>query len=115
MVIISILDIHVDYTVRGAADIVKDSILERHRSAVLVDEYSPCSDPLILVQVFDKFYMRNGSRASLSVMYTSEQFGTSIHAVGSGGSQTIFSTFDFGATNDFIKEVEKAFERKREL
>lgn len=115
MIVISVKDIHVNYTVKAAADIVKQSILERNRSATLVDEYYPIGDNEILIQVFDKFFIRNGSRASLAVTYTRSQFGTDVHVVGSGGSQSVFSKFDFGATNEFVNDVQKALEKEREF
>lgn len=54
--------------------------------------------------VFDK-YMRNSSRASLTVSVVGHNGTVYVDAVGSGGSQGMFLNFSWGAENDFVDRV----------
>lgn len=58
--------------------------------------------------VFEKYFMRNSSRASLSVMIENLQGHTNVCAVGSGGGQMTFFKFDWGASDNFENLVAKA-------
>jgi len=72
-------------------------------STVTVGEY-----PAIML-VFEKYYMRNKSRASLSVLVTG---GDSIHvsAISSGGGVGILLNFTWGAESDFVNIIASLME-----
>ena len=50
---------------------------------------------------FEKYFMRNSSRASLSVMVENLSGPTRVCALGSGGGQNALFKFDWGASGDF--------------
>jgi hypothetical protein len=56
--------------------------------------------------VVEKFFFRNSSRASLSiVMVGIDEFSTRIEAVGSGGGQGMIFKFDWGAKESFENAI----------
>ncbi|MFP4287398.1 MAG: DUF6054 family protein [Candidatus Izemoplasmataceae bacterium] len=58
--------------------------------------------------VVEKFFFRNSSRASLSiVMVAIDEFSTRIEAVGSGGGQGMIFKFDWGAKEAFEHAIPK--------
>ena len=61
-----------------------------------------------IMLVFEKYFMRNSSRASLSVMIENLKGYTTVHATGSGGGQMTFFRFDWGASDSFENLVAKA-------
>ena len=61
-----------------------------------------------IMLVFEKYFMRNSSRASLSVMIDDLKGYTTVHAVGSGGGQMTLFKFDWGASENFENLVEQA-------
>jgi len=76
--------------------------------------YSRSSDGReAIMMVFEKYYIRNSSRASLSVMIDDLQGFTSVYAIGSGGGQNVLFKFDWGASDNFERLVEKALEDYR--
>lgn len=78
-------------------------------SSELIDHYhSGCDDYMLDVLVFEKFFMRNSSRASLTVTIENFKERTTVHAVGSGGGQGSLFKFDWGASDSFIEEVKIA-------
>jgi hypothetical protein len=55
--------------------------------------------------VFDKYYMRNESRASLTVSVIGNGGAVYVDAVGSGGIQGVFFNFSWGAEENFVNVV----------
>jgi len=92
--------------IEAAKRIVQD-LESRSSSCELVDRYESRNDygQEIIVLVFEKFYMRNSSRASLTVTLENLRDVTQVHAIGSGGGQGLFFKFDWGASNEFSSEV----------
>jgi len=101
------LDIKVNLSVSHAAGMVKDGIEQGSMSGEMIDSYSVRGEQELVVMVFEKYYMRNSSRASLTVTLDNISGDTHVHAVGSGGGQGAFFKFDWGASNDFTHEVER--------
>ncbi len=56
--------------------------------------------------VFDKYYMRNSSRASLTVTVFGSDASVAVDAVGSGGGQGALFKFDWGAGDQFVQVVQ---------
>ncbi len=65
---------------------------------------SPDGKTAILL-VYDKYYMRNSSRASLTVLIENLEGSTAVVAIGSGGSQGALFNFDWGTAKNFEKAV----------
>lgn len=81
-------------------------------SMKVVDEsnYS-IGDTKIAVRVYDKYFMRNGSRASLSLTVVGSNSDIYISAIGAGGGQGIFLNFSLGAEDDMVRIVEQSIEQ----
>ena len=65
-------------------------------------------DAKIAVRVFDKYYMRNGNRASLSVTLVGHGTDIFVSAIGAGGGQGVFINFSLGAESDLVTIVEES-------
>ncbi len=70
---------------------------------------SPDGKAAILL-VYDKYYMRNSSRASLSVLIENVGGSTTVVAIGSGGSQGAIFNFDWGSASNFEKTISQAMQ-----
>jgi hypothetical protein len=101
------LDIKVNISVSHAAEMVREGIERGSMSGEMIDSYSVRSEHELVVMVFEKYYMRNSSRASLTVTLDNISGDTHVHAVGSGGGQGAIFKFDWGAASDFTYEVER--------
>ncbi|HEX9027381.1 MAG TPA: DUF6054 family protein [Clostridium sp.] len=80
----------------------------------LVDESNyTCGDTNIAVRVYDKYFMRNNNRASLSLTVVSHGNDIFISAIGAGGGQGVFFNFSLGAEDDMVAVVQKSVERMK--
>lgn len=80
----------------------------------LVDESNYTSgDTDIAVRVYDKYFMRNGNRASLSLTVVGNGGNIFISAIGSGGGQGIFFNCSLGAEEDMVAVVQDCVERMK--
>jgi hypothetical protein len=78
----------------------------------LVDESDyTIGDTNIAVRVYDKYFMRNGSRASLSLTVVGHGNDIFISAIGAGGGQGIIFNFSLGAEDDMVAVVEESINR----
>ena len=78
----------------------------------LVDKSNYTSgDTNVAVRVYDKYFMRNGNRASLSLTVVGNGSNIFISAIGSGGGQGVSFNFSLGAESDMVAIVEKSVER----
>ena len=75
----------------------------------LVDEsdYS-CGDTKIAVRVYDKYFMRNGNRASLSLTIVGNGMDIFISAIGAGGGKGVIFNFSLGAEDDMVEIVKES-------
>lgn len=74
-----------------------------HNSQVTNDTY---------FMVVEKFFLRNSSRASLSIVISENEYGsTNIVAVGSGGGQGWLFKFDWGAAGSFEGKITNILEQ----
>ncbi|RHW40354.1 hypothetical protein D1B31_12450 [Neobacillus notoginsengisoli] len=81
-------------------------------SMKLVDESNYNSgDTKIAVRVFDKFFMRNGNRASLSLTVVGYRRNIFISAIGAGGGQGVFVNFSLGAEDNMVTIVRNSIEQ----
>jgi len=78
----------------------------------LVDECNYIiSDTKIAVRVYDKYFMRNSSRASLSLTVVSNGDEIYVSAIGAGGGQGIIFNFSLGAESEMVSVVQDSIRR----
>ncbi len=105
-----------EVTIKGQFETVVEhlnqDILNSGISMNLVDE-SGCvfGDTKVAVKVYDKYFMRNGSRASLSLTVVSNGDDIFISAIGAGGGQGVIFNFSLGAEDDMVAVVEESVGR----
>lgn len=102
----------VSLTPSQAAQLVRQQVEASGTSVELVGEYinrSPDGREVIML-VFEKYYMRNSSRASLSVVMESLNDQTWVGYLGSGGGQGAVFRFDWGTAEDFASVVTSALQ-----
>jgi len=61
--------------------------------------------------VVEKFFFRNSSRASLSIVLTNKESYCEATIIGSGGGQGMIFKFDWGAANSFQQSIKGILER----
>ncbi|MEW4282569.1 DUF6054 family protein [Priestia koreensis] len=80
-------------------------------SMKLVDESNyTLGDAKVAVRVYDKYFMRNGNRASLSLTVVGHEQTVFVSAIGAGGGQGIFLNFSLGAEDDMVRIVQNSLE-----
>ena len=67
----------------------------------------------IAVRVYDKYFMRNGNRASLSLTVVGDKSNIFISAIGAGGGSGVFLNFSLGAENEMVEIVKKSVEQMK--
>lgn len=86
----------------GAANIIEEYVAKSGFSTTCIDRYhKQYNEKTVIVLIFEKYFMRNSSQASLTVTIENLNGVTSVHAVGSGGSQNVLFNFDWGASDSF--------------
>ncbi|HWT75690.1 MAG TPA: DUF6054 family protein [Mobilitalea sp.] len=89
-----------------------EDIMNSAMSMNLVDESNHASgDTNIAVRVYDKYFMRNGNRASLSLTVVSHENEIFISAIGAGGGQGVIFNFSLGAEDELVAVVQESIER----
>ena len=68
-------------------------------------------DTKIADRVYDKYFMRNGNRASLSLTVVGNGREIFISAIGAGGGQGIIFNFSLGAEDEMVAVVQECIER----
>jgi len=77
----------------------------------IVDESNyTYGDTNVAVRVYDKYFMRNGNRASLSLTVVGKGSEVFISAIGAGGGKGIVFNFSLGAEDDMVAVVERSVE-----
>lgn len=91
---------------------LQNDISNSGASMRLVDEsYHSSGNTQIAVQVYDKYFMRNGNRASLSLTVVGYGHEVFISAIGAGGGQGVFLNFSLGAEDDMVAIVQRSVEQ----
>jgi len=102
----------VSLTPSQAAHLVRQQVEASGTTVECVGDYvnrSPDGREVIML-VFEKYYMRNSSRASLSVVLESLNDQTWVGYLGSGGGQGAVFKFDWGTAEDFAGVVTAALQ-----
>ncbi len=86
-------------------------ILKGEINAELVCDSRRCLDDVsVILLSFEKYYMRNGSYASLTVMLTESENAQTADIIGSGGGEGIFN-ISWGANSEFADMAERVLYR----
>lgn len=94
---------------RKIAEQLNQDILESGMSMNLVDESDyEHGDTRVAVRVYDKYFMRNGNRASLSVTIIGSGEEVFLSAIGAGGGSGVFLNFSLGAEDELTEVVESS-------
>ncbi len=64
-------------------------------------------DATVWLYVYDKYYMRNQSRTSLTLQIIGREDTAFVTAIGAGGGNGNLLNFDYGSEDDFVGVVEK--------
>ena len=87
------------------------NILKSEINAELVCESRRSLDDVsVILLSFEKYYMRNGSYASLTVMLTESENEQTADIVGSGGGEGIFN-ISWGANSEFADMAQRVLYR----
>ncbi len=83
------------------------NILKEEINAQLVAENQRSySDVNVILLSFEKYFMRNGSYASLTVLLTEDEIKQTADIIGSGGGEGIFN-LSWGANSNFADMAER--------
>jgi hypothetical protein len=106
----SVDTIAVSLTPSQAADLVKDHVMNSAASMECIGSYANRSDSGLetIVLVFDKYFMRNESRASLTVVCENLSGITWVGSTGSGGGRGAFFNLDWGTGQELSDLVRQA-------
>ncbi len=90
---------------------LEDDITSSGVSMNLVDEsVYELGETKVAVRVYDKYFMRNGNRASLNLTVVSQGSQVFISAIGAGGGQGIIFNFSLGAESELVDIVRDSVE-----
>ena len=90
-----------------AVNRLHEDIMNNALTMNLVDESNhTIGNTKIAVRVYDKYFMRNGNRASLSLTVVGHDNDIFISAIGAGGGQGVIFNFSLGAESDLVAIVE---------
>lgn len=91
---------------------LNEDILRSGLSMNLVDESNyESADVRIAVRVYDKYFMRNGNRASVSVTVVGSGREVFISAIGAGGGSGVIFNFSLGAESQLTEVVADSIRR----
>lgn len=78
----------------------------------LVDESNyTTGDTKIAVRVYDKYFAKNGNRASLNLTIVGQGNNIFISAIGAGGGKGVLFNFSLGAEEDMVAIVQRSIEQ----
>ncbi|HEY8389481.1 MAG TPA: DUF6054 family protein [Clostridia bacterium] len=90
---------------------LQQKILSSVLSMNLVDEsHYEHEDFKVIVQVYDKYFYRNKSRASLTLTLVNHNNDIFVSAIGAGGGQGIIFNFSLGAEDEMMDVVKDCIE-----
>ena len=92
--------------------IINDSISKSHITMKLVDESCFILNNMsVNIKVYDKYFAKNGNRASLSVTIAALGEDIFISAIGAGGGSGSFYSLSLGAEEEMVDIVEDTVTR----
>ncbi len=98
------------------AEYLNSGIMSSALSVELVDSaVQRIGDVTVWLYMYDKFYMRNSSRAALSVQIIGNDNVANVTAISAGGGNGSFFSFSYGAEENFVRVVENLLDRYTEV
>ena len=64
----------------------------------------------VAVRVYDKYFFRNGNRASLTLTVVGDQDDVTVSAIGAGGGSGVLFNFSLGAEDNLVELVQRIVE-----
>ncbi len=100
----------VQLTPTQAAQVVVDAFLNSGMSAKQIGNFTDSTPDgrEVCFLVFEKYFMRNDSRASLSVICENLNGTTYVGYAGSGGGTGALFSFDWGTSGSMTNTIQKA-------
>ena len=97
---------------RGVAVELDDAVNGSGASVELVThDETTVNDVLIITKIYEKYYMRNSSRASLTVQLVGYRGRIRAFLAGSGGGNGTFFGFSWGAEENFVESAAECLRR----
>ena len=88
------------------ASYLDSGIMNSASSIELVDSaVQRMGDVTVWLYMYDKYYMRNSSRAALTVQIIGDSEKANVTAISAGGGTGIIFNFSYGAETDFVSTV----------
>ena len=85
---------------------LKSAVTNSGASVNLVDStFLKIGETSVNVSVYDKYYMRNSNRASLTLTVAGDENDVYVSAIGAGGGSGAVFNFSWGAESDFVETV----------
>lgn len=85
---------------------IDKAVMDNGLSMNLVDQSDyELNGSKIAIRVYDKYFMRNKSRASLTVSIIAHEHEIFISAIGAGGGQGAFFNYSLGAETEMMEIV----------
>ena len=91
---------------RGIAAELDEAVSRSGASVELVSrDEAKINDATIITRIYEKYYMRNSSRASLTVQLVSHAGRIRAFLAGTGGGNGSLFGFSWGAEEDFVESA----------
>ena len=87
------------------------AILDSALTMRLEESLIVCRGARVSVRVYDQYFMRNSSRAALTLTVVEADGEVAISAIGSGGGTGAIFNFSYGAESKMVGVVEDAVRR----
>ncbi len=104
--------LQISLSIKEAMDVLENCIVSSGASCECVGNYFNESNDgkQVGVLIFEKYFMRNDSRAGLTVVLNNLSGRTTVYYKGSGGGTGAFFKFDWGISEDLESLVEKSLD-----
>ena len=91
-------------------DKLSDILQSKINAELVAESKRSYDDANVVLLSFEKYFMRNGSYASLTVVLTENEKKQTADIIGSGGGEGIFN-ISWGANSDFAEMAEKVLSK----
>ncbi|MBQ2765592.1 MAG: hypothetical protein IJF48_01225 [Clostridia bacterium] len=106
---------HITTNASRLANYLDSGIMNSALSVELVDSaVQQIGDVTVWLYMYDKYYMRNSSRAALTVQIIGTKNDTNVTAISAGGGTGTFFSFSYGAEENFVGVVENLIDQYTE-
>lgn len=88
------------YDIQKSVEDLGEHLKEKIKAEMVCEDYKVLGNAVVMLLSFEKYYLRNGSYASLTVMVTDDGQIQTADIIGSGGGEGVWN-FSFGANEEF--------------